>query len=152
MSRRWMIFSLAMAAGLVACGCREDPETPTTTESAYRVNWPQTRGGELYKHYCAACHGPGGRADGYNSGALSTKPRDLTDAAHMSPLSDEHLTRVLRDGGPAADLGPLMPAFGATLKPEELAYLIAHLRTLYRPEEKPGTELDGADSAETKGQ
>lgn len=152
MSRRWMIFTLAMAAGLVTCGCREDPETPTTTESAYRVNWPQTRGGELYKHYCAACHGDRGRGDGYNSGAMSTKPRDLTDAAHMAALSDERLTRVLRDGGPAANLGPLMPAFGATLEPEELENLIAHLRTLYRPEEKPGTQQNPADSTETKGQ
>ena len=50
MSRRWMIFTVAMAAGLLTCGCREDPETPTTTESAYRVNWPQTRGGQLYEH------------------------------------------------------------------------------------------------------
>jgi len=152
MSRRWMIFTLAIAAGFAACGCREDPETPTTTESAYRVNWPQTRGGELYKHYCAACHGDRGRGDGYNSGAMSTKPRDLTDAAHMAALSDDRLRGVLRDGGLAANLGPLMPAFGATLKPEELQYLIAHLRTLYRPEEKSGPPQNPADSTETKGQ
>ena len=45
-----------------------------------------------------------------------------------------------------------MPAFGATLKPEELQYLIAHLRTLYRPEENATPDQIPVYSTETKGQ
>ena len=40
---------------------------------------PRAAGGQLlYKRYCAACHGSGGKGDGPAADALQPKPADLT--------------------------------------------------------------------------
>ena len=38
-------------------------------------------GKEMYRAYCAACHGTNGKGDGPASTALKTRPLDLTDLA-----------------------------------------------------------------------
>lgn len=38
-------------------------------------------GSEMYKSYCAACHGPSGKGDGPAAAALKTAPPDLTTLA-----------------------------------------------------------------------
>ncbi len=38
-------------------------------------------GKDMYRRYCAACHGSSGRGDGPVAGALGEKPRDLTTLA-----------------------------------------------------------------------
>jgi mono/diheme cytochrome c family protein len=38
-------------------------------------------GGEMYRAYCAACHGLGGKGDGPASSALKPAPTDLTQLA-----------------------------------------------------------------------
>ena len=38
-------------------------------------------GGEMYRAYCAACHGLGGKGDGPVGRALKTPPTDLTQLA-----------------------------------------------------------------------
>jgi mono/diheme cytochrome c family protein len=116
----------------ILAGCAETPETPETTDSAYRANWPQTRGRELFIRYCAACHGDRGQADGYNVAALAVRPRDLSNADHMTALDDAHLATIVRDGGAARGLSPLMPPFGPTFTDEEYRFLVVFLRTLHQ--------------------
>jgi mono/diheme cytochrome c family protein len=41
-------------------------------------------GKEMYRAYCAACHGTDGRGDGPASEALKSRPLDLTDLARRS--------------------------------------------------------------------
>jgi len=38
-------------------------------------------GAEMYRSYCAACHGPNGKGDGPAASALKTPPADLTTLA-----------------------------------------------------------------------
>lgn len=123
-----ILVALIVTAGLA--GCREQPDTPTTTETSYRVEWPVTRGKELYRHYCTSCHGADGLGDGYNSEAMGVAPRNLTDRARMAAMDDAALARLITGGGPAAGLGAMMPAFGATLEERELKYVIAFLRAI----------------------
>ena len=72
---RSMLFALATA---VLCGQNESRpiirKTPVGRTSA-------SSGGEMYRAYCAACHGPDGRGDGPASAALKSRPSDLTGLA-----------------------------------------------------------------------
>ena len=42
-------------------------------------------GAEMYRSYCAACHGKAGKGDGPAAPALKTKPSDLTRLNHAHP-------------------------------------------------------------------
>jgi len=93
----------------------------------------------LYRRYCAVCHGPGGRGDGPNAAFLEDdRPRDLTDARYLGALSDDHLARVIREGGQALRGSRFMPPWGRTLSPSQMRALVAYIRTLSaRPPELP---------------
>lgn len=88
-------------------------------------------GEELYKFYCAQCHGLGGKGDGPNvTRDMPVTPRDFTNSAEMSKLSDADMKNVILDGGPVLSKSPLMPAWSGTLKKAEVEKLIEYLRTL----------------------
>jgi mono/diheme cytochrome c family protein len=89
------------------------------------------RGGVLYRRYCAVCHGPEGRGDGPNAAFLEDdRPRDLTDSKYIGGLSDEHLARVIADGGQAIQGSRFMPPCGRTLTADQIRDLVAHVRGL----------------------
>lgn len=90
---------------------------------------PQT-GAALYATWCAACHGPQGRGDGWNAGALPVAPTAHADAALVSRRPDDVLYDGIHGGGWVLGRSPLMPAFGTVLSPEQIDALVAHIRTL----------------------
>lgn len=85
-------------------------------------------GKTLYDKNCAACHGPEGKGDGVAAQALDPKPRDLSDASFTSTVSNEHLYKVIKDGGQAVGLSPLMAAWGGILSEAEIWDVIAFIR------------------------
>lgn len=87
-------------------------------------------GASLYATWCAGCHGPGGGGDGWNAAALPVPPTAHADAAVLSPRPDDVLYDGIHGGGWVLGRSPLMPAFGASLTPEQIDALVAHLRTL----------------------
>lgn len=82
-----------------------------------------------YDNICASCHGPGGKGDGVAAAALDPKPRDLSDAAYVSTLSNEHLYKVISEGGPAVGLSPMMAAWGGVLSEQQIWDVIAYIHT-----------------------
>jgi mono/diheme cytochrome c family protein len=88
------------------------------------------QGKKLYMQFCATCHGQSGKGDGPAAAALNPKPRDHTDKEYMSKLSDEDLFKVIQNGGASVGKSPLMPAWGASIKPDEIREIIAYVRTL----------------------
>jgi mono/diheme cytochrome c family protein len=94
-------------------------------------------GRALYQQYCSMCHGPQGKGNGPAAAAMNPKPRDHTDGPYMNALSDAHLTKVIREGGAAVRLSPLMPAWKETLSSQQMADIIAYLRTLAIAPDKP---------------
>jgi len=82
-----------------------------------------------YDNVCTACHGPQGKGDGVAAAALDPKPRDLSDAAYVSTLSNEHLYKVIGEGGPAVGLSPMMAAWGGVLSEQQIWDVIAYIHT-----------------------
>ena len=71
-----------------------------------------------------------GAGDGPAGQALQPAPRDLSDPEWQKSVTDEHLTTVIKDGGAAAGLSPLMPPWGHSLSDEDVKNLIAFIRSL----------------------
>lgn len=86
------------------------------------------KGKEKFDAFCVACHGAGGKGDGPAAAALDPKPRDLSDAAIMSTVTDEHLTKVIKEGGAAVGKSVMMPAWGGSLSDEDVTNIITYIR------------------------
>ncbi len=81
---------------------------------------------------CAACHGADGAADTPTAAALNPKPRDFTDAAWHAKVDDARIEKVIREGGPAVGLSPLMTG-SPQLSDEVIEGLVARIRSYGPP-------------------
>ena len=57
---------------------------------------------------CSTCHGPQGRGDGAAGAALDPKPRNFTDRSWQGRVKDDHLKKVIVEGGAAVGLSANM--------------------------------------------
>lgn len=89
-------------------------------------------GQQLYQQRCSPCHGPDGKGQTPTAQALTPKPRDHTDGAYMNALSNEHLLKVIKQGGAAVGKSPLMPP-QADLNDQQLQELVTFIRSLAVP-------------------
>ena len=87
-------------------------------------------GKKLYMQYCSSCHGQSGKGDGPASAALNPKPRDHTDKAYMSQLSEDHVFKVIKEGGASVGKSPLMPPWGPSLKDDQIKDVMAYLQVV----------------------
>lgn len=81
----------------------------------------QTGGEALYKTKCAACHGADGK--GETTVGKANKIRDLA-SPDVQKQSDADLTGVISNGKNK------MPAYGKSLKPDQVKDLVAFVRSL----------------------
>ncbi len=86
------------------------------------------KGKEKFEQICASCHGPLGHGDGPAAAALDPKPRNLSEAAYVSTLSDDLIFKTVKEGGASVGKSPLMPAWGGTLSDDDIWSVIAYLR------------------------
>lgn len=119
LSQRKKYLSLALVVLFVFGGL-----TTTLAEAADPEN-----GKKLFTQFCASCHGTSGKGDGPAAAALNPKPRDFTDKALMSQKTDERLFNVIKNGGAANGLSPLMAPWGSVLKDDQIRDVIAYIRT-----------------------
>ncbi len=85
-------------------------------------------GEQSFATICASCHGQAGKGDGIASAALEPKPRDLSDAAYLSTLTDEYLFKVITEGGAAVGKAMTMPAWGAVLGDQGAWNVVSYIR------------------------
>jgi high-affinity iron transporter len=132
-------FALLGATGLLvaAIACASESPEPkadapaATTASATATPEMLERGRAIYKANCVACHGETGKGDGPGAGVLKPPPRDHTDRAYMSTLTDQQIKDIIRMGG-AIKGKPLMPSH-PQLNGEALDALAAYVRSLSEP-------------------
>jgi mono/diheme cytochrome c family protein len=97
----------------------------------------------LYGRFCAGCHGTEGGGDGPNAKFLPVAPAAHRSPEQMSRRPDASLFDAIAAGGAVMNRSPRMPAFGATLTPEEIQGLVIYIRMLCRCE-GPAWSRDGA--------
>src|SRR5208282_4886824 len=78
-------------------------------------------GGGLYKTKCAACHGASGKGD--TAVGKADNIRDLA-SADVQKQSDADLTTIIASGKGK------MPAYGKSLKPEQVKDLVDFIRSI----------------------
>ncbi len=103
MRRTWLAGALAfgLIAGLgIAAYAAEKQEGPS----------------DLFKQYCAKCHGEDGT--GNTPKGKQLKARDFTDSEFQNAKSDGDLVKTVTKGGED------MPAFGKKLSKEEIESLV----------------------------
>ena len=62
------------------------------------LTYEEFEGKHVYEKFCAVCHGVEGKGDGFNAFNLDPKPRDFTDSARMSALTDDRIVQTIRGG------------------------------------------------------
>ena len=130
------VVALTALAGAIACSS-ENPgaDDLAVAGAAARPAAPAPaalqRGHEIYKANCVPCHGVSGKGDGPGAGVLKPPPRDHTDYAYMSKLSDKEIADVIKMGG-AIKGRPLMPSH-PQIGGSDMDALVAYIRTLSAP-------------------
>jgi cytochrome c6 len=81
----------------------------------------QNSGAATYKAKCVACHGADGQGD--TAVGKTNKIRDL-GSADVQQQSDADLTTIISAGKGK------MPAYGKSLKPDQIKDLVAYIRSL----------------------
>ncbi|MBI1872547.1 MAG: cytochrome c, partial [Acidobacteria bacterium] len=83
---------------------------------------------EIYRSWCAQCHGADGKGQVPNP-TVKTTPMDFTSCSLSTPEADADWAMVILRGGPAAGLSAEMPAFGEALDADRVRGLVDYLRT-----------------------
>lgn len=112
-----------LAVGVLACaaatlGAKSEPQAPTILidiESLQQKPGGSTdRGAQLFKTYCAACHGANGRGAGPASEQFRRIPPDLTKYTvnNGGVFPSERVRRIIDGTGVAAHGDRDMPVWG----------------------------------------
>ncbi len=130
--------ALALGGALVfaavhAASAADAPKKPKLTISK---KGNVDKGKVTFQTMCSPCHGMTGHGDGPSAAALDPKPRNLAKPGYVASLSDDHIVKLLKGGGAAVGLSPLMPPLGAAMTEQQLADVIAYVRTLAPAGEK----------------
>ncbi len=118
---------MMMVAGLMVSGA--------ALAGGFELKGDGAKGAEKYKTLCVSCHGEKGDGNGPAGAALTPKPTNFTDAANADRLTDEYVYKVIKDGGAANGKSPLMVAWGASMKDDELRNVAAYVQK-FKPAKK----------------
>lgn len=136
MSKTFVTGALILGATLLGA-CSKPSEEPKEEQAPIAVAPPKAvqavpSGNEAEKYFktrCTVCHGTTGAGDGPGSAALDPKPRAFAEAAWQEGVTDEHLMKVITEGGVSVGMSPGMPAHpDLKQKPEVLKELVALIR------------------------
>jgi mono/diheme cytochrome c family protein len=108
--RNLLVFGVALVSIISFAGAQENP----TKKSQVKLN-SAVSGAEMFKQYCAGCHGPGAKGDGPVAIAFKVPTPDLTTLSqrHDGKFPDDYVSNVLKNGVKKNAHGsPAMPVWG----------------------------------------
>jgi mono/diheme cytochrome c family protein len=128
-------FALLLALPLIAVACGGGESTALTTATAApELDMAAVEAGKatFATLGCVACHGANGKGDGAAAAALEPKPRNYSDSAWQDSVTDEHIKKVILEGGAANGMSPLMAGYGAQFEGKEadLNNIVTYIRSL----------------------
>jgi len=115
-----LIASVSLVLGLLptgfGIGAAHAQQTPTTVKKVPVHPTQSVAGKDLFREYCAVCHGTAGKGDGPAAAALKPQPSDLTqisknNGGKFPELKVQHIING-EDQGPIAHGSKDMPMWG----------------------------------------
>jgi len=109
---------VAVLVVLLLCSAVSGLAQEKTVKKAAVQSTPANSGAEMFKSYCAPCHGTDAKGAGPASADLKTTPPDLTTLAkrHDGKFPSDYVATVLRNGVKAPAHGSSdMPVWGPLL-------------------------------------
>jgi len=113
--KNWARCSFLLLSALLFCSAGLLQAQEKTVKKAPIQNTSPVSGEEMFKTYCAACHGKDAKGAGPATPDLKTTPPDLTTLAkrHDGKFPEDYVTNVLRNGVKAPAHGSSdMPVWG----------------------------------------
>ena len=89
-------------------------------------------GSKIVARRCAQCHGATGMGDGMALAELNVavRPVPWPDKPNMTKFSDDQLTQIITLGGKGVGKSGAMPKFQNKLTEEQIADVVAYIRSL----------------------
>lgn len=116
---RFEVAAAALVIALAMGGCSKTESqqaTPTATATPTAGVVPPSPPADpaadaksLFRTKCVVCHGDHGAGDGPGAAAIVPKPRAFADAEWQASATDEHIKKIILEGGPAVGKSPAMP-------------------------------------------
>jgi len=135
------VMKFISVAAILMCGALAMAQT--TVKHVPISNVPSTSGPEMYKSYCAACHGVDGKGNGPAAPAMKTVPTDLTVLAQKNngKYPSSHVAAVIRGQAISPSHGSEdMPVWGPLFSSisqghdaqvqQRIANLVSYIETL----------------------
>lgn len=124
---------LCVALLSVCTGLRAAPETEKIMAELY-ANFPHKdspeastyRGGIVFSHYCALCHGVNADGNGRTAKMYNPRPANLI----TTDKNDDYKELIIRQGGGAIGRSQFMPPWGGELTDEQIRDVLAFLRSV----------------------
>jgi mono/diheme cytochrome c family protein len=106
------------------------------------LGYEQTVGKAVNDQYCIRCHDQESTPERVsNFDNLSPAPHAFTDGATLNRIPDADLINIITHGSQAVGKSPQSPAYGATLKPEEIRGVVSFIRAVADPPyQSPGVK------------
>jgi len=112
--------SLISASLLIGIGAAQAQQEPTTMKKVPVHHTNSIAGKDLYREYCAVCHGTAGNGDGPAASALKVPPSDLTQISNKNggKFPELRVNHIINGeaGGPVAHGSQDMPVWGTLFR------------------------------------
>ncbi len=101
-------------------------------------------GREIYRSSCAACHGADGRGAPDTTRGFEAPPTfpDFTRCVATAREPDRFWGAIIHNGGPDRGFSEIMPSFGESLSPDQIAQVIQYIRAFCREPAWPHGDLN----------
>jgi cytochrome c oxidase cbb3-type subunit 3 len=110
------VLAILSAGALALAACRAEEQKPAAAPAPAPAARPAAdpeaaaEAQRVYQAVCADCHGVRGAANGARSAELVPQPRNFQDPEWQRSVTNDHIERIIVEGGAAVGKSDAMPA------------------------------------------